>query len=223
MVLITNDTIVSTACLLNTEMRISRGNSRRPLVVSSRILTSRSLLPSLLYNWNPITSDQDSDTSGERDTRPVKRPRSRRVPPRTASRTIDTKVNRNNQFYLLLNGEASLLQVNSSIALRTISFTVLSMPYLSLCVQSVEVPTLTSNPIKWSPLDLAAYLTTTDCNDLSSWLASQAVDGQSFMLLPPAHQLHTEMGLPWELSVKISQHANRLRLAYMKQYDKNPS
>ncbi|KAL5110386.1 Scm-like with four MBT domain protein 1 [Taenia crassiceps] len=192
MVLITDDTIVSTACLLNTEMRISRGNNRRPLVVSSRLLTSRSLLPSLLYNWNPITSDQDSDTSGEGGARPLKRPRSRRMPPRTADRAVDTRMNRNNQFYLLLNGEASLLQ-------------------------SVEVPTLTSNPIRWSPLDLAAYLTTTDCNDLSSWLASQAVDGQSFMLLPPAHELHTEMGLPWELSVKIAQHADRLRLAYMKQ------
>ncbi|VDM18153.1 unnamed protein product [Hydatigera taeniaeformis] len=198
MVLITDDTIVSTACLLNTEMRISRGNSRRPLVVSSRLLTSRSLLPSLLYNWNPITSNQDCDTPEEKDTRPLKRSRGRRVSSRGVNRTVDTRGNRNNQFYLFLNGDASL-------------------------IQSVEVPTLTSDPIKWSPLDLAAYLTTTDCNDLSSWLASQAVDGQSFMLLPPAHELHTKMGLRWELAVKIAHHAHRLRLAYMKQYYKNPS
>ncbi|EUB62474.1 hypothetical protein EGR_02606 [Echinococcus granulosus] len=197
MVLITDDTIVSTACLLNTEMRISRGNSRRPLVVSSRLLTSRSLLPSLLYNWNPITSDQDGDTSGGRGTRALKRPRGRRVPPRTANRTINPRMNRNNQFYLLLNGNTPLLQ-------------------------SVEVPTLTSDPIKWSPLDLAAYLKTTECKDLSSWLASQAVDGQSFMLLPPAHELHSKMGLPWELAVKIAQHADRLRLAYMKHVGQKP-
>lgn len=80
---------------------------------------------------------------------------------------------------------------------------------------------LTSDPINWTPLDLIKHLEATDCMDLWPWLASQAVDGQSVMLLPSAQELHSDMGLQWDLAVKVARLADRLRLAYRKQYCKH--
>lgn len=87
----------------------------------------------------------------------------------------------------------------------------------------MDIPTLTSDPIKWSTIELASYLKTTDCKDFWPWLLSQSVDGRSFMLLPPAPELHTRMGFPWDAAVKIARHVAGVRLAYMKQYYANTS
>lgn len=84
--------------------------------------------------------------------------------------------------------------------------------------QTFDIPTLASDPISWTPQDLEKHLEATNCMELWPWLAAQAVDGQAIMLLPSAQELQSQMGLEWEMAVKIAQLADGLRLAYRKQY-----
>lgn len=90
-------------------------------------------------------------------------------------------------------------------------------------IQAIDIPTLASDPNSWTPQDLEKHLEATNCTELWPWLASQAVDGQAIMLLPSAQELQSEMGLDWEMAVKVAQLANGLRLAYQKQFCNNNS
>ncbi|CAH8484150.1 unnamed protein product [Dicrocoelium dendriticum] len=77
--------------------------------------------------------------------------------------------------------------------------------------------TLSSNPLFWSPVDLASYLGETDCREMWPWLAAEAVDGQAFMLLtlPVLHHL---VGLRWEDAVRLARHVTSVKRAFMEQF-----
>ncbi|CAH8845917.1 unnamed protein product [Trichobilharzia szidati] len=76
---------------------------------------------------------------------------------------------------------------------------------------------LSSNPMFWTPVDLAAYLGNTDCREMWPWLAAEAVDGQAFMLLtlPVLHRL---VGLRWSDAVRLARHVLSVKQAFLEQY-----
>ncbi|VDP86561.1 unnamed protein product [Echinostoma caproni] len=95
-------------------------------------------------------------------------------------------------------------------------------PHLSertLCSILADAPrvTLNSNPLFWSPVELASYLGETDCREMWPWLAAEAVDGQAFMLLtlPVLHQL---VGLRWEDAIRLARHVVSVKRAFMEQF-----
>ncbi|TPP63145.1 Scm protein containing 4 mbt domains (Sfmbt) [Fasciola gigantica] len=95
-------------------------------------------------------------------------------------------------------------------------------PHLSehtLCSILADAPrvTLSSNPLFWSPVELASYLGETDCREMWPWLAAEAVDGQAFMLLtlPVLHQL---VGLRWEDAIRLARHVVSVKRAFMEQF-----
>ncbi|VDL60457.1 unnamed protein product [Hymenolepis diminuta] len=201
-IVIADDTIISTAALLNSELRISKGNSKRPLIVSSRLLNDRSLLPPLLYDWNPSNTknnqgkgDEGKSIENSTGQRPAKRMRG--------------GVNITGNGCNGINNATSRKAVKSRSNFRNINGD--STP-------AFDIPTLASDPISWTPQDLEKHLEATNCMELWPWLAAQAVDGQAIMLLPSAQELQSQMGLEWEMAVKIAQLADGLRLAYRKQY-----
>ncbi|TNN07097.1 Scm-like with four MBT domains protein [Schistosoma japonicum] len=80
---------------------------------------------------------------------------------------------------------------------------------------------LPSNPMFWTPVDLASYLGSTDCREMWPWLAAEAVDGQAFMLLtlPVLHRL---VGLNWNDAVRLARHVMSVKQAFLEQFSMNP-
>ncbi|CAH8541600.1 Scm-like with four MBT domains protein 2 [Schistosoma haematobium] len=80
---------------------------------------------------------------------------------------------------------------------------------------------LPSNPMFWTPVDLASYLGSTDCREMWPWLAAEAVDGQAFMLLtlPVLHRL---VGLRWNDAVRLARHVMSVKQAFLEQFSMNP-
>ncbi|CAH8545503.1 unnamed protein product [Schistosoma rodhaini] len=81
---------------------------------------------------------------------------------------------------------------------------------------------LPSNPMFWTPVDLASYLGSTDCREMWPWLAAEAVDGQAFMLLtlPVLHRL---VGLRWNDAVRLARHVMSVKQAFLEQFSMNPN
>ncbi|CAH8539562.1 unnamed protein product [Heterobilharzia americana] len=79
---------------------------------------------------------------------------------------------------------------------------------------------LSSNPMFWTPVDLASYLGSTDCREMWPWLAAEAVDGQAFMLLtlPVLHRL---VGLRWDDAVRLARHVISVKQAFIEQFSMN--
>nr|CDS27378.1 SAM and MBT domain containing protein [Hymenolepis microstoma] len=202
-IVIADDTIISTAALLNSELRISKGNSKRPLIVSSRLLNDRSLLPPLLYDWNPSGAKNNQGKGDEGKS--IENPNGQRPAKRLRGGSASTTSNSCNG----INSTTSRKAVKARSNFRNINGD--STP-------AFDIPTLASDPISWTPQDLEKHLEATNCMELWPWLAAQAVDGQAIMLLPSAQELQSEMGLDWEMAVKIARLADGLRLAYRKQY-----
>ncbi|CAH8495226.1 unnamed protein product [Schistosoma turkestanicum] len=89
---------------------------------------------------------------------------------------------------------------------------------LSLC--NIPRVILPSNPMFWTPVDLASYLGSTDCREMWPWLAAEAVDGQAFMLLtlPVLHRL---VGLRWNDAVRLARHVMSVKQAFLEQFSMN--
>ncbi|VEL09635.1 unnamed protein product [Protopolystoma xenopodis] len=94
---------------------------------------------------------------------------------------------------------------------------VLIDPGLAMLLRESPRVRLPSNPMHWSPIDLASYLSGTDCREMWPWLAAEAVDGQAFMLLtlPILHRL---VGLQWQDAVRLAKHVVSVKRAFVEQY-----
>ncbi|CAH1784251.1 unnamed protein product [Owenia fusiformis] len=83
---------------------------------------------------------------------------------------------------------------------------------------NVEPPLkLESNPLYWSVDEVAEFITTTDCANLSRILAEQEIDGQALLLLSlPSLQEHLELKLG--PAIKLCHHIERVKLSFFDQW-----
>lgn len=93
----------------------------------------------------------------------------------------------------------------------------LTQDHINSLLSNIPKVILSSNPMFWTPIDLASYLGGTDCREMWPWLAAEAVDGQAFMLLtlPVLHRL---VGLRWDDAIRLARHVISVKQAFVEQF-----
>ncbi|KAL3319468.1 Scm-like with four MBT domains protein 2 [Cichlidogyrus casuarinus] len=104
------------------------------------------------------------------------------------------------------------------LAEHSSSFTSESAHVMQFC----DIPQiqLTSNPMHWTPTDVANYVRKTDCSRLWNSLENECVDGSAFMLLT-LPVLHKVVGMRWADAIRMSRHVTAVKNAYLKQFSRD--